>query len=428
MTEPLGNWAGNHAYAAARIHRPESLAALREIVRRSTRIRALGTRHSFNDIADCGGDLVSLEHFTALLALEPERRRATLDPGMRYGELGAALCNAGWALANLASLPHISVGGAIMTGTHGSGLSLGNLATSVAAIELLTAGGDLRPFSRENDPDIFHALPVSLGALGIATRITLEIQPTFEICQRVFEDLPLTALLAHHEEIFASAYSVSLFTDWRSDRINQVWLKERLDASGPSPPASDFFGAAPATQKLHPLAGISPVHCTEQLGLPGPWHQRLPHFRLDFTPSGGEELQSEYFVPFESLPAALEALRPLAPQIAATLLISELRAIAADALWLSPCFGRRSAAIHFTWKPDWPGVRAVLPKIEAALSPFSPRPHWGKLFTLSSERIRRRYPRLHEFQQLMKQLDPTGKFRNAYMERNLSNGTLAAPR
>jgi len=415
MVETLRNWAGNHTYQAAQIHRPQSLDALRDIVRSSKKLRPLGTRHSFNDVADCTDDLVSLEHFTELLAFEPQHRRVTVEPGVRYGDLGTALCNAGWALANLASLPHISVGGAIMTGTHGSGLTLGNLATSVTAMELLLADGGLHPFSRDRDPEIFDAFPVSLGALGIATKITLAIEPAFTIRQNIFENLPISALDAHHEAIFAAAYSVSLFTDWRTDRINQVWLKQRADSSPPN--RTDFFGATPPPENRHPLAGISAVHCTEQMGISGPWHQRLPHFRLDFTPSGGEELQSEYFIPFEALPAALRALQPLAPEIAATLLISELRAIAADALWLSPAHARRSAAIHFTWKQDTPAVVALLPKIESALAPFSPRPHWGKLFTLAPAILRNCYPRFADFEKLLARFDPWGKFRNAYISR-----------
>ena len=414
----LCNWAGNQTYSAARVHRPDSVEALREIVRRSGKIRALGTRHSFNDIADTDGELISTERLNRVLGIDAAKTTVRVEAGARYGELAQVLHRQGWALHNLASLPHISVGGAIATATHGSGMRLGNLATAVMGFELVNAQGEIEEFSQEKDREALDGMVVHLGAMGILTAVELRMEPEFAVRQSVFENLPREALLRHHAEIFAAAYSVSLFTDWGAGAINQAWLKERGDASGTAAePRRDFFGATPAVENRHPLPGISAEHCTEQMGVAGPWHERLPHFRLDFTPSGGAELQSEYFVAFEYLPRAMEALGALAPEIAELLLISELRAIAADTLWMSPCYERASAAIHFTWKPEEKRVRELLPKIEAALEPFAPRPHWGKLFTLAPENIRGRYPRWKDFAELMRKRDPGGKFQNEFVER-----------
>jgi xylitol oxidase len=260
---------------------------------------------------------------------------------------------------------------------------------------------------------------VSLGALGVVTRLTLDILPTFDVRQDVYRDLPLASLESHFDDVMASGYSVSLFTDWRGETINQVWVKRRV--GDPARSELETLGAARAANDLHPIASISPENCTKQMGVPGPWHERLPHFRLEYTPSAGEELQSEYFVPRESAVEALRAIRAIRDRVSPLLQISEIRSIADDNLWMSPCYGRASVAIHFTWRKDWPGVSAVLPAIEAQLAPFEARPHWGKLFRLDATTLRQRYPRMEEFQRLAHELDPTGKFRNRFLRSHLAN-------
>src|SRR5215207_8911209 len=229
MLENRRNWAGNYTYSAARFHAPETVEQLQELVIRSNKLRALGSRHSFNGIADTTEDQVSLEHFDQVLGLDRERGTVTVGAGMKYGQLGLYLHGQGYALHNMASLPHISVAGACATATHGSGDGNGNLATAVAAIEFVTANGDLVVLSREQDGETFQGAVVGLGGLGVVTKMTLDISPTFAMQQEVYETLPLAQLDAHFEEIVSSAYSVSLFTDWGQGRVNQVWLKRRLN-------------------------------------------------------------------------------------------------------------------------------------------------------------------------------------------------------
>jgi xylitol oxidase len=322
----------------------------------------------------------------------------------------------GWALHNLASLPHISVAGACATATHGSGDRNGNLASAVTALEFIRADGERASLSRAQDPERFAGAVVALGALGVVTRLTLQIEPSFSARQEVYEHLPLAQLEAHFDEITGSAYSVSLFTDWRKPGFNQVWLKRRL-AAGPEPALPDeFFGARPATRRLHPIVELSAESCTEQLGQRGAWHERLPHFRMDFTPSSGEELQTEYFLPRARALEALHAIFALSAQVSPLLLITEIRTVAADDLWLSPCYQRDCLALHFTWQPNWPAVRELLPVIEARLAPLGARPHWGKMFTLPPEQVQASYPRLPDFQRLLGEYDPAGKFRNAFVD------------
>ncbi|MEO7913125.1 MAG: D-arabinono-1,4-lactone oxidase [Roseiflexaceae bacterium] len=416
MLENRRNWAGNYTYSAARLHAPETIEQLQELVSRSSKLRALGSRHSFNGIADTTADQVSLEHFDQVLALDREHNTVTVAAGIKYGQLGQYLHGQGYALHNMASLPHISVAGACATATHGSGNGNGNLATAVTAIEFVTANGDLVVLSRGQDGQAFQGAVVGLGGLGIVTKMTLDILPTFAVQQEVYENLPVAQLDEHFEDIVSSAYSVSMFTDWGHGRVNQVWLKRHAPNNSAIALAPTFFEATLAAQQRHPIDSLSGDPCTPQMGVPGPWNERLPHFRMDQTPSNGAELQTEYFVPRQHAVAALRAIAELHQQIAPFLMISEIRTIAADTLWMSPCYQQDSVALHFTWQLNWPEVQKLLPLIEARLAPFNARPHWGKLFTMSPAQVQSRYPKLPDFQQLLQFYDPQGKFRNAFLD------------
>ena len=412
---PLTNWAGNLTYGAQKLVCPHSVEELQQVAADSKKLRVLGSKHSFNTIADTPNRLVSLEHLPRPMALSADRSTVTVHGAARYGELSRFLESQGVALRNMASLPHISVAGACATATHGSGIANQALSSSVTAMEMVTAEGNLVQVSRQSHGEQFQGMVVHLGSLGIVTSVTLDIVPTYQIAQSVYLDLPLASLKSHFDEIMASGYSVSLFTTWQPDRIDQVWVKRRVD-SGSSPAASQsFFGATPASVPCHPIGDVPAVSCTQQLGVPGPWHERLPHFRYEHVPSHGEELQTEYFVPREHALEALAAVRSLREKFAPLLLISEIRAIASDMLWMSPFYQRDSIGIHFTWKPDQASVTALLPLIEERLAPFHPRPHWAKIFTLPAEQVQASYERLPEFRELVREIDPTAKFRNNFI-------------
>jgi xylitol oxidase len=417
--ERLKNWAGNLEYSTGAVHYPKSLSEVQQLVKRHNKLRALGTRHCFNDIADSTHALISLREMNQVVALDANARTVTIEGGMNYGQLCPYLHDKGFALHNLASLPHISVAGACATATHGSGVENGNLATAVTALEVVTADGDVINLSREKDGETFQAAVVGLGALGAVTKVTLAIQPPFMMRQYVYEGLPLSQAAEHFQEIVGAGYSVSLFTDWQSNSVNEVWIKSRVDQRARDDGKTAFFGARPATRNLHPIAELSAEHCTEQMGVPGPWHERLPHFRMGFTPSSGTELQAEYFVARRHAVDAILAVARMGKQIGPHLFISEIRTIAADDFWMSPCYKQASVTIHFTWKQDWPAVRQLLPAIEKELSPFEVRPHWGKLFTMSPTVLTSRYERLPEYKQLVARYDPRGKFRNEFLAKNL---------
>lgn len=404
------NWAGNYTYRAARIHRPESLDELRRTVAQATSIRALGSRHSFNAMADAG-ELVSLERLPQEIAIDREAMTVTVGGGVRYGALARALVGEGLALHAMASLPHISVAGAVSTATHGSGDTHGNLATSVAGIELVTSDGDVLRV-RRGDED-FDGMVAGLGALGVVTRLMIDVEPHYLVRQEVFEHLPWDVLFERFDAVTASAESVSVFTDY-GDTVRQVWLKSRVDPEQPAPLLGDLFGAIPAARPMHPVAQMVPDNVTEQLGVPGSWADRLPHFRMDATPSVGEEVQSEYLVPRRHAVDALGALREYAGVIRPHLMVSEIRTIAADDLWMSTAFGTDSVGFHFTWWPRPEGVAQVLPVLEAVLAPFQPRPHWGKMFVATAAELEPRYPKMGEFRRLAGRLDTRGAFRNDY--------------
>lgn len=414
---PRTNWSGNLTYSTNNLQTPGTVDEFRAAVKNASKLRALGSRHSFNAIADSTHEQISLKRLTEM-TLDEQRRTVKVGGGVTYSQLAPWLDARGYALHNLASLPGITVAGACATGTHGSGLRNGNLATVVSAIEFVNANGDLVELTREKDGDRFLGAVVGLGSIGVVTRTTLDLQPTYKVAQSVYQGLSFDALKHHLEEIFSSGYSVSVFTDWQHHRAEQLWVKRRLKEGDANRWEPEIFGARLATEKLHPLAGHPTVAVTDQLGIPGPWYDRLPHFRIGQTPSSGHELQTEYHVPWTHAWEAIEAVEKLHGQIGPHLFITELRTVAADRLWMSMEYNRQSLAIHFTWKPEWPAVKQVLPLIEAQLRPFAPRPHWGKLFTMPASLLEPSYTRLPEFRALAAQYDPQGKFRNRFVQVN----------
>jgi len=417
--EKLKNWAGNLTYSTDNILSPTTTAEVQKMVKELTKVRALGTRHCFNRIADSDSALISTLGLNAISAIDAVNKTVTVGAGIRYGELCKYLDEQGYAIHNLASLPHISVAGACATATHGSGMSNGNLATPVSAIEFVTANGEIASLSRADSPESFYGAVVGLGALGIVTSITLDLLPKFQVRQNVYLDLPMEQLDTHFDEIMSAGYSVSLFTDWQTPNINQVWIKRIARENEPFTADPKYFGATLATRNVHPIIEISAENCTEQMGVPGPWYDRLPHFKMGFTPSSGEELQAEFFIPRQNAVEAIHAVATLKQELKPLLMITEIRSIDGDDLWMSPCYHQPSIAIHFTLKQDIDGVNGLLPKIEEKLTPFGVKPHWGKLFTMAPETLRSRYEKFTDFQQMVNEYDPNGKFRNAFIARNI---------
>lgn len=424
------NWSGNYTYTAAAVHRPRDLDELVALVSTGGRLQVLGTRHTFTSIGDSAG-LIALDSLEGARHITIDREAMTVSVGPRvtYAALADALNGEGLALANLASLPHISVAGAVATATHGSGDRAGNLATAVVGMRLVTGAGDLVDFHRGDEG--FDGMVVHLGKLGVVTEVTLGVEPYYELCQQVYEGLSWDDLWTHFDEITAAGRSVSVFHRF-GERARQVWVKYDPDAGQPAD-RSTLFGAPAAHEPLNPVPGGDPANCTAQLGLRGPWSERLPHFRSGFTPSSGEEIQSELFIARGDARAAITALMPLAPRISPLLLVAELRTVAADSLWLSPQYQRDSVGLHFTWDRRQQEVESVMVAVEEALAPLDPRPHWGKLFTAPAVSVAARYPRWRDYLALRDTLDPQGVFVNQWLRRlspddPISGSARSAPR
>jgi xylitol oxidase len=416
--EKLKNWAGNFEYSTNKIDYPKSVEEVQQLVKKYKKVKALGTRHCFNRIADSKDNFISLRDMNKMVSLDATANTVTVEGGMKYGELCPLLNDKGFALHNLASLPHISVAGAITTATHGSGVRNKNLSSAVTGLEIVAANGEVVHLSKK-DGEKFYAAVVGLGALGIITKVTLDIQPAYTMRQYVYEQLPLKQLMEHFDEIMSAGYSVSLFTDWQSESINEVWIKSLVDDTSNSKVKAEFFGAKPATKNVHPIIELSAENCTEQMGVPGAWYERLPHFKMGFTPSSGKELQAEYFIPHSHAVEAILAVQRMGKEIGPHLFISEIRAIDADNLWMSPCYKQPGVTIHFTWKQEWDAVINLLPKIEKELASFNAKPHWGKLFTVTASRFEQLYEKMPAFKNTIAQYDPNGKFRNDFLEKNI---------
>ena len=415
--EHLKNWAGNLEYSTGNVHYPETVEQVQDVVKKCNKLTALGSQHSFNKIADNTENQVSLKEMNKVVSLDKTANTVTIEAGMRYGELAPYLHENGYALHNLASLPHITVAGSCATATHGSGVNNGNLSTGIAAIEFVNAAGELVSLSKK-DGEQFLGAVVGLGALGVVTKLTLDLQPTFNMKQYVYRNLPMAELEKNFMTIMSGGYSVSLFTDWKNKNVNEVWIKTKV-APGDTAAAPELFGAVLATKDMHPVEDQSAENCTPQMGVAGPWYERMPHFKMGFKPSTGKELQAEYFVPIEHAYEAMMAMEALHEKITPHLFISEIRTIHEDNLWMSPCYKKTCVALHTTWKQEVDTVMNLLPLVEAQLAPFNARPHWAKLFTLPPSVLQSRIEKLGEFKELVKQYDPNGKFRNDFLSKNL---------
>jgi len=402
----MKNWSGTVTFADSQTFAPSTVTEFSRVVAENPKVRARGSAHCFNAIADTDAISVTFEKLPHDLVINKEKQTVTVSAGIKYGELAVALEDRGWALHNMASLPHISVAGAIATATHGSGVGNGNLATAVRSLEIVLPDGSLRKVSKGDEG--FEGYVVGLGLTGIAVRIELAIEPTFSIAQTVYRGMSRETYAANLDEIMSLAYSVSYFTTWAAAGGGEVWAKFRTGSVAPD----GLFEAYPATSNRHPLPGLNPEPCTEQMAVSGPWHLRLPHFKMEFTPSAGDEIQSEFFVDRKDAPAAIAALEKIAPQINEILWVTEIRAIAADDLWMSPHFQRDSIGIHFTWKKV-DAVYEMVKVVEAVLAPFNYRPHMGKVYSASPQYLRTVMPMMEKFSQLVKEIDPTNKFGNA---------------
>lgn len=407
----MKNWAGNIEFQDDKTLAPKSIAEIQNIVLTNPKVRARGSAHCFNTIADTKYVALVLDQMPKEIIIDKEKKSVTVSAGLKYGEVAEELHKNGWALHNLASLPHISIAGAIATGTHGSGANNGSLATAVKSFDIVLADGSLRNVN-SSEGDLYYGGVIALGLVGIVVRMELEIRPTYNLGQNVYLGMKRDNFRDNFDAIMGSGYSVSYVTTWQQEIAGEVWVKF---LEGRTPPEV-LFGSHCATEKLHLLKHHSPEPCNDQLGIIGPWHLRLPHFKMEFTPSSGSELQSEFFVNKDHAKSALLELEAIADQISIPLLGSEIRTIASDNFWMSPQYKSDNVALHFTWK-QVPETFEAVKEIEKILKPFDYRPHLGKIFTATPSYISSVFPKFKDFQELICQIDPSNKFGNEMTER-----------
>jgi xylitol oxidase len=413
--ESLHNWAGNINYTSHKVYHPASVEQVQQIIKNNNKLKCLGSKHSFSTIADTDGFLISTDKLKSVISLDEKNWSVSVEPGITYGDLALYLHQHGYALLNLASLPHISVAGACATATHGSGVKNGNLSSAVNAIEFVDGTGNVHSFSRKGDPDIFNGLVVHLGALGVVTKVSLDIVRDFNMSQVVYRHLPFENLKQSFAEIMSAGYSVSLFTNWSEEKINQVWVKSFNDTASSDKAPDEFYGASLSQTDMHPVDDQSAETCTVQRGVIAPWFEILPHFKMGFKPSTGKELQSEFFVHKDAGFAAVEAMQELGKQISPYLFVSEIRSVKADELWMSPAYRQDCITLHTTWHQDEKVITDLIPLVEKALRPFDPIPHWAKLSSRPAAVLAPAYPRMGDFRELCNRFDPQKKFLNKYL-------------
>jgi len=416
-SEPIGwNWSRTHCFGATELRRPTSIGELQQsivaAVASGQGVRTIGSRHSFTDIAD-SDVVVDLGALPEQFAVSPDRTSVTVSGAMTYARLASLLEPHQLAIANMASLPHLSIAGAISTATHGSGTTNGNLATAVLSLKIMTSAGELRHVQRSDTQ--FSAAVVALGAMGAIVAIELAVEPAFDVEQAVHNRLSWSRLHPSLDEVFDAAYSVSVFTDWR-DHV-QLWTKRRVDQA--TLDHATLHDGVQASQPEHPVPGADASSCTNQQE-PGLWSHRLPHFRSDEVPSVGAEVQSEFFVERALMGQAIERLRSIGDALEPVIMVSEIRTIGADNIWLSPQYQRDCAAFHFTWHHDVVAAHAAADLVTDTLAPLRPIPHWGKVFDPRRFDFDQLYPNLRSALACFQEWDPTSTFTNAWMRNTIS--------
>jgi xylitol oxidase len=413
----MQNWAATYTFAATRLHRPASIGDVQRVVAVAANVRAVGSRHSFNGIADSPADQIDLTGIDPDIVIDRERMTVTVGAGTSYGDLSMFLHRDGFALHNLASLSQISVAGAIATATHGSGDGNKALSSAVVGLELVAGDGSIRRVERGHAD--FDGMVVGLGAFGIVTRVTLAIEPTFDIRQDAFVDMPWDQLLTGFDTISSAAYSFSIFTNWAGPAANRIWLKTRMGTALADEFAVSKLGLTRGLPYTVPATVENPLAILNPFDVPGPWCDRLTHTRHDISPPPADQIQSEYLIPRLQLGKAVAIIRATGPRIDTLLHASEIRTVAADEFWLSPFYRQDSVGIHFTWKKQIEAVDAITKELEMALIPLGGKPHWGKVIHADAAALAPLYPRMADFRSCALRCDPAGKFRNAYLEKHV---------
>jgi L-gulono-1,4-lactone dehydrogenase len=424
------NWAGEQRCRPQAIERPGSRNGLEELVvaaaGRGQRVRAAGSGHSFTDIALTGGLLLRLEGLNRVLAADRASGRVKVEAGIVLSELNRRLDELGLAFENLGDIDRQTLAGSISTGTHGTGERFQNLSAQIEAIELVLAGGRALEVSAESDPDTFRAARVGLGALGVIYAITLRTVPAYTL-HRVDRPRPLDDVLESLDELVAASdhFEFYVFPHTRTALCRESWRTDE-----PPRPRSRTavyaqevvlenwvgqlfaLGARHLPSQVPRLARIAAGNVGRSTKIDRSFEVFASERRIRFT-------EMEYAIPRQHAVEAIRRVLELAGrpehQVAYPI---EVRFVAPDDALLSPSHERVTTyvAVHqdrkLRWEPYFRGVEAIM-------SSYKGRPHWGKRHFQTAETLARLYPRWDDFARVRSELDPDGVFRNAYTDRVL---------
>ncbi|MER6783927.1 D-arabinono-1,4-lactone oxidase [Streptomyces sp. NPDC000658] len=424
------NWGGNVVARPAREVTPASVDELAEAVRRAAedglKVKAVGTGHSFTSIAATDGVLIRPQLLTGIRKIDRDDMTVTVEAGTPLKRLNLALAREGLSLTNMGDIMEQTVSGATSTGTHGTGRESASIAAQIKGLELVTADGSVLVCSEKENPEVFSAARIGLGALGVVTALTFAVEPLFLLTARE-EPMPFDRVLAEFDELWAENEHFEFY--WfphtgstntkRNNRsagpakpVSQVagWIEDEFLSNGVFQVAQWVGRAAPAT--IPAIARLS------SKALSARTYTDIP-YKVFTSPRRVRFVEMEYAVPREAVTETLRELRTAIDRSGLRISFPvEVRTAPADDITLSTASGRDSAyiAVHMVRGTAYQGYFTAAERIFTA---HEGRPHWGKVHTRDAEYFAGVYPRFEEFTALRDRLDPDRLFQNDYLRRVL---------
>ncbi|MEV5878882.1 D-arabinono-1,4-lactone oxidase [Streptomyces sp. NPDC052101] len=424
------NWGGNVSARPARQVAPASVEELAEAVRRAAedglKVKAVGTGHSFTSIAATDGVLIRPQLLTGIRRIDRESMTVTVEAGTPLKRLNAALAREGLSLANMGDIMEQTVSGATSTGTHGTGRESGSIAAQIKGLELVTADGSVLTCSEKENPEVFAAARIGLGALGIVTAITFAVEPLFLLNARE-EPMPFDRVLAEFDQLWAENEHFEFYWFPHTGNTN---TKRNNRSAGPEQPVGQLAGwfedeflsngvfqVAQWVGRAAPAA-VPAIARISSKALSARTYTDIP-YKVFTSPRRVRFVEMEYAVPRAALTQTLRELKAMVERSGLRVSFPvEVRTAPADDITLSTASGRDSAyiAVHmFRGTP----YQAYFTAAERIFTAHEGRPHWGKVHTWDAEYFARVYPRFGEFTALRDRLDPERLFQNDYLRRVL---------
>ncbi len=430
MAVPTKNWAGNQRCVPARTHEPRSADDVAAIVRAAAeageRVKVIGGAHSFTDVAMTDGHLLSLDTLDQVLGVDGNDVR--VQAGIRLHRLNDELAARGLAMPNLGDIDRQSIAGAVSTATHGTGAGLGNIATTIVGLELVTGDGSIVRADETNDPELLRVARVGLGALGILTEVTLRCVPAFNL--RAVETIePLADVLADFGGVMRSTDHVEFYWMPGARRCQVKRNSRTAEPARPQPKLAYVrdkwiaenlaFGTVCRVGRRFPTLAPKVAKLVTSAASERDLIDRSD--RIFCSPRRVHFVEMEYGVPFDAVPDAIARIGSLVSGLPFPPLFPiEVRASRGDDIPLSTANGRDSGWIAVHQYIDTP-YEAYFQGVEQIMNDYGGRPHWGKLHFQSRLTLSHRYPEWNVFRDARDRLDPQRTFANPYLDRVLGH-------